>query len=217
MALINDICTHTRAQDHCIDICCGCFYNGIESSFDDIGIVAKATDHGIDTEATAQVIISKTCLNGVVPLVAKERICPSTADKQVGVSITISLTASSSNQKKIFDIFAQCIGLRRGNDHVGEAFAAIFLDGVGFIIDEVGVVTNAAHEGVRPCAAVERIGARVANDGVTRGIPDDIEVACASESDIFEVRQLRKIHIGRYADLVCAFPGQLDKCIFYRD
>ena len=115
-----------------------------------IGVVASATDQGVGTRCTV------------------ERVVCAVAGDDVGQTIACAVDFGATRQDQVFEVGAQGAG-HRAHDQVF-AFVDVFDDGVGHVVDDVGVVTRTTDQVVGAAPAVQSVVACQALQGVVIGI-----------------------------------------------
>ena len=137
--------------------------NRIGKRIDDIHVVARATDQCVVAGAAIQCIVTAIATQAVVAGQA--------ADVVVLIATIDAVAIGSANRREVagtdigqdFDVGCQSDAGRRSAHLVGTLTARL-RDDIGFAIDIVNVVAEAAHQGIDPRAAVQRVVAAAAGD-----------------------------------------------------
>ena len=147
------------------------FYHHVAGIIDDIAIVARAARHRIRAGAAVEHVVS-----GV-------------AGQDVIAGIAPGVNVANARQRQVFDIVAQCVADRGAHD-IGAA-ARLFDDRIRSVVDQIGVVTRAADQRIRPRPTVDDIVGAIAGDDVVRGIARRIDRGGAGQRQILDVAAQR--------------------------
>ena len=116
---------------------------------DEVGVVANAAGHGVGAGAAVQVVVAVTADERVVAGVPDEGVRERVAGERRGCWLHFpAASRPRSRGEGVADA---------GDDRVDVPSPACAVDHVGAIVDEVGVVADAADHGVAPGAAVQRV------------------------------------------------------------
>ena len=143
------------------------FRHHVVDIIDNIGVVAEAAGHGVSTGA------------------AVERVVAAVAGDDVGIAIAGAVDVGAAGQGQVVDIGAERVADRRLH-HVG-AFAESLGDRIADIIDDVGVIAEAAGHGVSAGAAVEGVVAAVAGDDVGIAVAGAVDVGAAGQGQVVDI------------------------------
>ena len=125
------------------------FSDAVAAAVDVVGVVAKASDHRIGTQA------------------AVERIAAAIADQQVVQCIAGRGNVGGTEKRKVLHVGRQCEGYAR-LDRV-RAFTREFNDDVAGVIDDIDVVAGAAGHPVAPRTTVQNVVADATCQDVAAG------------------------------------------------
>ena len=120
----------------------------VEAAVDEIGIVAEAAGHDVAAAA------------------AVERVGARIAGEDVGDGVAGAFDIAGAGEDEPFEVRAESV-VQRGLDGVGALAGELDRDVAG-IVDDIGVVAEAAGHGVGAGAAVEDIGGTIAGEIVGR-------------------------------------------------
>ncbi len=136
---------------------------------DGIGIVALASDHGVQAGATVELVVAIVTGQHVVLCVAD------------------TVDVGSAGKDEVFQVGTQGEGDRRTDD-VDLAGQGAGLDhDIADVVDDVGVVASAADHDVGAGTAVEDVVTRVAGDAVVQGVAGAIEIGGAEQVQPLDV------------------------------
>ena len=143
---------------------------------DHIGVVAEATDHRVGAGAAVENVVAAVAGEGVVEAVAG------------------AVDVGAAGQGQVLDVGAERVGDRRLH-RVG-AFAERLRHHVAGVVDDIGVVADAADQEVGAQAAIERVvasaagehvDAAVAGEDVVEGVAGAVDVGAAGQGQVLDV------------------------------
>jgi hypothetical protein len=143
------------------------FRHHVAGVVDHIGVVAEAADHGVGAGAA---------IENVVAAVAGDR---------VGEAVAGAVDVAAAGQRQVLDIGADGVGDRRLH-RVG-ARVEHLRHHVADVVDDIGVVAEAADHGVGAGAAVEDVVAAVAGDRVGEAVTGAADVGGATQGQVLDI------------------------------
>src|SRR5262249_1681436 len=135
---------------------------------DNIGVVALAADHGVG---------AALAIEDVVAVVAGEAVRKLVAGR-------VDVRRAAVHQRQVLDAEAGEVERHPAVDGVDSAGVDLF---VAEIVDEIGVVSEAALHGVGAALAVEDVGRSVAVKMIVVGVAGGVDGAAADQLQILEV------------------------------
>ena len=154
----------------------GQFGDDIAGVIDHIGVITGAADQCVGPQTTIQPVGSCVAGDAVVTAVSR------------------AVDGRSTQQNQVLDVAAQHIA-GRGADCV-VTFTSIFGDDIIGVVDDIGVVTLAADQGIGAGTAVDIVVAVVTGDDVGQGIARAVDVGCAGQHQVFQVRTQHPVERG---------------------
>ena len=145
---------------------------------------------------------------GIVAPPAGQRIDARVASEPVVLPIAVAIDRARAGEREVFEIGPQRQGDRR-EDRVDSA-AGFLEDDVADIVDNVGIVAEAADQVVGTETAVENVVAGVAGDAVIEPVARAVDGAC-EQFEVLDIVGERPRN--RRAHRVDALPGGLDRPI----
>ena len=147
---------------------------GIEAAVE--RVVAFAADQGVVAGATVQRIVAKAAIEGVRAAVAGDRIVASVAG---------AVDIPRTGKDQVFNVGRQNV-VGAGIDGIDAVTRRFHYDVAG-VVDDIGVVTRAAGQGVGACAAVEDVGAVGAKNSVVQRVAGAAQVSGAGQDQVLDV------------------------------
>ena len=120
---------------------------GVGGGVDDVGIVTETADQGVNAGAAVQGVVA--CSD------RSECFCAPLPSRTLLSALPVPLMAARASEGQVLEVVAQRIG-DAALDRV-RALVQVFGEGVGGGIDNVGIVTETADQGVN---AAHRLGCR---------------------------------------------------------
>ncbi len=145
--------------------------NDIPGAVDDVGVVARTTDHAVVAGAAIQPVVARAASQGVVARKTAQRVVAGAAGETVVSGIPGPAEIAGSDEGQPLDVRREHVAAGGGTDGIG-AFAGKFGDDIGGIIDQVRVIVGAADQRVGAGAAVKAVIAGAAQKPVVSGAPD---------------------------------------------
>jgi hypothetical protein len=135
---------------------------------DVVGIIAVAAEEEIDAGAADEDVIAAAAGQRVVPGQARKRVVGPVALEPVAEIVARTGEHAGSGQRQVLEICAECV-VGAGHDGIGRALICGFRHDVADIVQHVGVGAAAAGHAVGTAAAIERVEAGTADNGVIEG------------------------------------------------
>ena len=139
----------------------------------------------------------------VVAAAAGENVVAGIAGDDVGVAVAGAVDVAAAGQGQVLDIGAERVADRRL--HGVGALADEFRRQVAGIVDDVGIVADAAHHGVGAGATIEGVVAAVAGEDVGVTVAGAVEVGGPGQGEVVDIGAEREAH--RRLHEVGAFAG----------
>ena len=141
------------------------FFDDIACIVYHIGVVARATNHGVGTRCAVECVFCAV------------------AGDDVGQAIAGAVDGGSARQGQVFQVGAQCVG-HRTHDQIC-TLVDVLNNRVGDVVDHVGVVARATDQVVDAATAVQSVVACQALQGVVTSVPGQavVELGAAQVFD----------------------------------
>ncbi|CAF0856079.1 unnamed protein product [Rotaria sp. Silwood1] len=145
----------------------GLLVDRVADVVDDVGVVSRAAHQHVGASAAVQHVVAAVAGDGVAQRVAG------------------AVDVAVAGQHQRLDVGGQCV-VDAGLDDVG-AFARVLDDEVTGVVDDVGVVAQAAGQHVGAGATVQHVVAVVAGDEVDEAVAGAVDGVGAGQHQVFEV------------------------------
>ena len=150
----------------------------------DVGVVACATDHGIQ------------------PALAVEYVVAFVAGQDVVLAVTDCVDIAAARQFEIFQVRAQCPAHRGPYSVDLTCYGAGFEDDIIEVVDDIGIVTCSTDQGVSTAVTVENVIAGVTGDHVVRVVAVAIDVGVGLKREVLHVFIAIQAVAGRGKDRI---------------
>ena len=165
-----------EGTDHRIGAFASSLDHAVAGIIQDVGVVAAAARHHVSTGATVEGVAAAVAGDEVVQFVAGP------------------VDSAVAGESEVFQVLPERVGSVRA--HRVDAFIGELHHAVPAIVHHIGIVADAADEGVGARAAIEPIialkavqgvGATVAFDGVAQFVADTVDIRLAGECEVLDV------------------------------
>ena len=164
-----------------------------------IPVAAGAADQAVGAVAAGHVVVAAVAGQRVVAVAAVERVAGVVARDLVGQVVAVAEAVGAARQRQVLDE----VGEREAERAVDlvRAPAGQFNDEVTVAVDFVGIVAGATGHAVFAAAAIQLVGAAVAEEHVARIVAGGVERARAGQHDVLDAVISRAVEVDRDAGL----------------